>query len=49
MVINKINLNKLLPNLFLKNSIKVKPLGKSLLIFFPKNIKKIIGKAVPSA
>ena len=49
MVINKINLNKLLPNLFLKNSISVEPFGNSFLIFFPKYIKKIIGKAVPKA
>ena len=49
MLISKINLNKLFLNLFLKNSIKVDPLGCSFLIFFPKNIKKIIGKAVPRA
>ena len=48
MVINKINLNKLLPNLFLKNSIKVDPFGKFLLIFLPSEIKKIIGNAVPN-
>ena len=36
-------------NLFLRNSIKVEPFGNSLLIFFPKYIKKIIGKAVPKA
>ncbi len=46
---SKINLNKLLRNLFLKNSINVEPLGNSLLIFFPKYIKKIIGNAVPKA
>ena len=49
MVINKINLNKLLLNFFLINSIKVEPFGNSVLIFFPRKIKKIIGKAAPSA
>ena len=49
MVISKISLNKLLPNRFLKNSINVEPLGNSFQIFFPSDIKKIIGKAVPKA
>ena len=30
------------------NSIKEEPLGNSFLIFFPRYIKKNIGKAVPS-
>ena len=47
MVINKISLNKLLPNFFLKNSINEEPLENSFLIFFPRYIKKNIGKAVP--
>jgi hypothetical protein len=38
-----------LPNFFLINSTKEDPFGNSLLIFFPKYIKKIIGKAVPNA
>ena len=46
-MINKINLNKLLLNRLLKNSIKVEPFGNSFLIFFPKEIKKIIGKEIP--
>ena len=41
-------MNKLFPNFFLINSIKEDPLGNSFLIFFPKYIKKNIGKAVPS-
>ena len=48
MVINKISLNKLLPNFFLKNSISDEPLENSFLIFFPRYIKKNIGKAVPN-
>ena len=41
-------MNKLFPNFFLINSIKEDPPGNSFLIFFPKYIKKNIGKAVPS-
>ena len=37
-----------MPNLFLKNSIKVDPFGKFLLIFLPSEIKNIIGNAVPN-
>ena len=32
-----------------KNSIRVEPFGNSVLIFFPSEIKKIIGNAVPNA
>ena len=49
MVINKISLNKLFPNFFLINSMSEDPFGNSVLIFFPRYIKKIIGKAVPRA
>ena len=49
MLINSMSLNKLFLNLFLKNSIKVDPLGNSFLTFLPKKIKNIIGKAVPKA
>ena len=49
MVMNKISLNKLFPNFFLINSINDDPFGNSDLIFLPKYIKKIIGKAVPRA
>ena len=42
------SLNKLFPNLLRMNSIKDDPFGNSFLIFFPRYIKKNIGKAVPS-
>ena len=41
------SLNKLFPNFLRINSIKEDPFGNSFLIFFPKYIKKNIGKAVP--
>ena len=41
-------MNKLFPNFFLINSIKEEPFGNSFLIFFPRYIKKNIGKAVPN-
>ena len=37
-----------IPNLFFMNSVNVKPLGNSFLIFGPKLYKKNIGAAVPS-
>ena len=41
------SLNKLFPNFLRMNSIKDDPFGNSFLIFFPRYIKKNIGKAVP--
>ena len=38
-----------MPNLFLINSVNVKPFGNSFLIFGPKLCKKSIGAAVPKA
>ena len=38
-----------MPNLFLINSVNVRPFGNSFLIFGPKLYKKSIGAAVPKA